>query len=166
MQLVRPSRYVASVDRIDVSELCQKGIRCVLVDRDNTLVPRDTKVAPPEVKAWLESLREAGIAVCMVSNNFHTNAVCASAEELGIAVVHHAMKPAPVAVQVALYTMGVPAEQAVLVGDQLFTDVAAGNLAGVQTILVRPQSRQDLWYTQLFRKVEDLFLHDAVFEGE
>lgn len=53
-----------------------------------------------------------------------------------------------------------------LIGDQLFTDMIAGNLAGVQTVLVRPQSVTDLWYTQLFRKVEHLLLRGAVYEGE
>ncbi len=166
MALVRASRYVASVDLIDVDELVEQGIRCVLVDRDNTLVPRDVKVAPPEVSAWLDRLRAANIAVCMVSNNFHTDAVCDSAKALGLPVVHHAMKPMPVAPWLAMKKMGVPAEQTVLVGDQLFTDVMAGNLAGVQTILVRPQSRTDLWYTHLFRVVEFAFLHNAHFEGE
>ena len=166
MRLTRASRYVHSVELIDVDDLKARGIRCVLVDRDNTLVPRDTKVAPQRVRAWLDRLREEHIAVCMVSNNFHTDQVCASAEDLGCAVVHHAMKPAPVAIQVALVTMGVPKEQAVLVGDQLFTDVLAGNLAGIHTILVRPQSRTDLWYTQIFRIVEQGFLGGVQFEGE
>lgn len=166
MRLTRASRYVRSVELIDVDELKAHGIRCVLVDRDNTLVPRDTKVAPTDVRAWLERLRQAHISVCMVSNNFHTDQVCASADDLGCAVVHHAMKPAPVAIQIALVTMGVPKEQTVLVGDQLFTDVVAGNLAGIRTILVRPQSRKDLWYTQLFRIAEQAFLGDVSFEGE
>lgn len=166
MPLFRASRYVASVDLLDVDDLRQRNVRCVLLDRDNTLVPRDTKVVPPEVRAWLDELRAAGIAVCMVSNNFHTSAVCASADDLGCAVVHHAMKPAPIAIQVAINTCGVPVEQTVLVGDQLFTDVLAGNLAGVRTVLVHPQSAEDLWYTQLFRRVEHLFLRHAAFEGE
>ena len=166
MPIVRATRYVASVDRIDVDELVASGIRCILLDRDNTLVPRDATVAPPEVGAWLERVRAAGIATCMVSNNFHTKAVCASAKELGCAVVHHAMKPAPFAVHIALDSMGVPREQALLIGDQLFTDMIAGNLAGVRTVLVRPQSQQDLWYTRLFRVVESAFLRGITFEGE
>ncbi len=166
MSLVRASRYVSSADLIDVSVLRDCGIRCVLVDRDNTLVPRDAKSAPPEVHAWLKSVRDAGISIYMVSNNFHTKEVEASAAELGCAVVHHAMKPAPVAIWLAMSEGGVPPEQTVLVGDQLFTDMIAGNLAGVHTILVRPQSRKDLWYTQLFRLVENLFLRGVVFKGE
>ncbi|MBO7673420.1 MAG: YqeG family HAD IIIA-type phosphatase [Atopobiaceae bacterium] len=166
MAVFRPTRYVRSVDSIDVDDLCDEGIRCVLVDRDNTLVPRDTKVAPPEVRAWLRDLRSVGISVCMVSNNFHTKAVCASARDLGCEVVHHAMKPAPIAVHVALGHMGVTKEEAILVGDQLFTDVMAGNLAGVTTVLVRPQSQEDLWYTKILRKVERLFLKNVRYEGE
>lgn len=166
MRITRAYRYVTSVDLIDVDELVEANVRCVLVDRDNTLVPRDTKCAPPEVHAWLDSLRAHDIAICMVSNNFHTDAVCASARELGCEVVHHAMKPCPIAVHLALRTMGVPAEQAVLVGDQIFTDVVAGNLAGVRTIQVRPQSLEDLWYTKIFRKGENFYLRNVTFEGE
>ncbi len=166
MLFTKAQRYISSVDLIDVEELKAQGIRCVLLDRDNTLVPRDTKVAPPEVREWLGRLQSAHMGVCMVSNNFHTTQVCASAEDLGCEVVHHAMKPAPVAVWVAMHKMGVRAKQTVLVGDQLFTDVLAGNLAGVHTVLVRPQSRKDLWYTQLFRVVEHVFLRGVRFEGE
>ena len=166
MALTKATRYVSSVDKIDVGGLLEWGISCVLVDRDNTLVPRDTKVAPPQVRAWLQALHEAGISVCMVSNNFHTKVVCASARDLGCSVVHHAMKPVPVALHVALKEMGATRERAVLVGDQLFTDVLAGNLAGIRTVLVRPQSQEDLWYTHLFRKVEDVFLRGVAFEGE
>lgn len=166
MRCFRANKYVSSVDLINVDDLCDKGITCVLVDRDNTLVPRDTKVAPPKVRAWLNDLASAGISVCMVSNNFHTKSVCESAEDLGVSVVHHAMKPAPVAVHIALSKMGATRKEAVLVGDQLFTDVMAGKLAGVATILVRPQSQKDLWYTHLFRKFENLFLRNVTFEGE
>ena len=69
-------------------------------------------------------------------------------------MVHHAMKPAPFAVRRALGLMGARAGEAVLIGDQVFTDVMAGNLAGVRTILVEPQSTSDLWYTHIFRVFE------------
>lgn len=165
MSIFRASRYVSTVDLIDIDALRAEGVRCLLLDRDNTLVPRSTKMPPPEVSAWLQRARDAGIATCMVSNNFHTREVCASAEELGCEVVHHAMKPLPIAVNIALQNMGVPREQAVLVGDQLFTDMAAGNLAGVRTILVRPQSQEDLWYTNIFRIAESALLRGVTFES-
>ena len=48
----------------------------------------------------------------------------------------------------------------------LYTDIAAGNLAGVRTILVRPQSTSDLWYTHILRVFESLLLSGKIFEGE
>ena len=154
MSLVRPWRRERDITDVDVDELAASGVRCVLFDRDNTVVPRDTGVAPESVMDWICRVREAGIALCMVSNNFHSQQVEASAAELGCAVVHHAMKPAPFAVRRALAIVGVDASEAVLIGDQVFTDVMAGNLAGVRTILVEPQSTSDLWYTHIFRVFE------------
>ena len=154
MSLVRPWRRERTITDVDVDELAASGVRCVLFDRDNTVVPRDTGVAPESVMDWICRVREAGIALCMVSNNFHSQQVEASAAELGCAVVHHAMKPAPFAVRRALAIVGVDASEAVLIGDQVFTDVMAGNLAGVRTILVEPQSTSDLWYTHIFRVFE------------
>lgn len=154
MSLVRPWRRERAITDVDVDELAASGVCCVLFDRDNTVVPRDTGVAPADVMDWICRVREAGIALCMVSNNFHSQQVEASAAELGCAVVHHAMKPAPFAVRRALALVGVEASEAVLIGDQVFTDVMAGNLAGVRTILVEPQSTSDLWYTHIFRVFE------------
>lgn len=154
MSLVRPWRRERAITDVDVDELAASGVRCVLFDRDNTVVPRDTGVAPADVMDWICRVREAGIALCMVSNNFHSQQVEASAAELGCAVVHHAMKPAPFAVRRALALVDVDASEAVLIGDQVFTDVMAGNLAGVRTILVEPQSTSDLWYTHIFRVFE------------
>lgn len=154
MALVKPWRREADVASIGVDDLVEAGVHCVLIDRDNTVVPRDTKQAPESALAWLDALRAAGIKVCMVSNNFHSREVEESARELGCEVVHHAMKPAPFAVRRALKLMGATADEAVLVGDQVFTDVMAGNLAGVRPILVDPQSTTDLWYTHIFRVFE------------
>ncbi|MBR3234754.1 MAG: YqeG family HAD IIIA-type phosphatase [Atopobiaceae bacterium] len=166
MGIFRAKRYLKTIDMVDIEWLKQQGVRCVLMDRDNTCVPRDTKVAPPEVLDWIRRVHDAGIPTCIVSNNFHGRQVEASAAELDSSVVHHAMKPAPIAVWSALKKMGVKADEAVLIGDQIYTDVVAGNLAGVPTVLVRPQSTTDLWYTHIFRIFERLLLRGHVFEGE
>ena len=160
MRLFSPKRYVASVDRIDLAELASQGKRAILLDRDNTLVPRDALEAPAAVSRWLETARKAGFELCMVSNNWHRDQVMRSARELELEAISHAMKPAPFAVRAALRRLGVEPREAVLIGDQLYTDVWAGNLAGVDTILVKPQTTVDLWYTQIFRIFERRALRD------
>ena len=166
MGVFTATRYLASIDLLEVDWLLEQGIRCVLIDRDNTCVPRDAKVAPPAVLDWIDRVHAADIPTCVVSNNFHSRQVERSARELGSEVVHHAMKPAPFAVRAALRKMGVTADEAILIGDQVYTDVVAGNLAGVRTVLVRPQSTTDLWYTHIMRIGERLLLRGRVFEGE
>lgn len=164
--MFRADRYVASIDLIDVDGLVRDGVRLVIADRDNTCVPRDARVAPPEIADWFVRVRAAGIATCLVSNNFHGTDIARTAAELGCEKVDHAMKPAPFAIWWAMAKMGVGAEQTLLVGDQIFTDVLAGTFSGVRTVLVRPQSRRDLWYTQLFRVGEHVLLDGVTFEGE
>ena len=81
MGLFRATRYVASLPLVDVDGLVAQGVRLVLLDRDNTCVPRDAKAAPAEVAAWLVRAREAGLELCLVSNNFHTSHVSRTARE-------------------------------------------------------------------------------------
>lgn len=166
MSVFRATSYVASLPLVDVDALVRSGVRLVLLDRDNTCVPRDACEAPEEVRAWLGRAREAGLGLCLVSNNFHSRQVEATAAELGCDVVHHAMKPAPFALRHAMRRSGAGPDETVMIGDQVFTDVTAGNLAGVRTVLVRPQSRSDLWYTHVFRVFERIALRGVSFLGE
>lgn len=166
MGLFRATRYAASLPQVSVEDLVADGVRLVLLDRDNTCVPRDATEPPAEVMAWLERAREAGMRLCLVSNNFHSSQVRGSAEHMGMEVVDHAMKPLPFALVRAMRLMGAVPGETVMIGDQVFTDVVAGNLAGVRTVLVRPQSRKDLWYTHIFRVFERLALRNVEFDGE
>ena len=154
MSWFSPTRYVSCVERIDLDELWAQGKRAIMLDRDNTLVPRDMKSAPESVAAWLDHARDLGFSLYMVSNNWHKNQVTRSSRELGMTAICFACKSLPFAIHRALDRMGVPHEQAVMIGDQLYTDVWAGNFAGVDSILVKPQTHVDLWYTQIFRIFE------------
>ena len=154
MSILSPKRYVSRVERIDLDALWAAGKRTIMLDRDNTLVPRDRACAPDSVAAWLDRARELGFKLYMVSNNWHRDQVERSAAELGLDSICFACKPLPFALTRALARMGVAREAAVLIGDQLYTDVWSANLAGVDSILVKPQTHVDLWYTRIFRIFE------------
>lgn len=154
MSILSPKRYVSRVERIDLDALWADGKRAIMLDRDNTLVPRDRACAPDSVAAWLDRARELGFKLYMVSNNWHRDQVERSAAELGLDSICFACKPLPFALTRALARMGVAREAAVLIGDQLYTDVWSANLAGVDSILVKPQTHVDLWYTRIFRIFE------------
>lgn len=154
MSFLTPGRYVARVELIDLDELWQQGKRALLLDRDNTLVPRDRRDAPASVAAWLDAARARGFSLYMVSNNWHRDHVERSATQLGLGAICFACKPLPFALERALRHLGVSRDEAVMIGDQLYTDVWAGNFAGIDSILVKPQATADLWYTKIFRIFE------------
>ena len=154
MSFFSPTRYVSCVERIDLDELWARGKGAILLDGDNTLFPRDRSCAPVAVSAWLDRARTLGFELIMVSNNWHKDQVERSARELGMDFILFACKPLPFAIRAGMRRLGARAHESVMIGDQLYTDVWGGNLAGVDTVLVKPQTTVDLWYTQIFRIFE------------
>ena len=166
MSLLTADRYVARIELIDLDELYSQGIRCILFDRDNTVVPRNAHEAPASVHAWLERARTMGFACAMVSNNWFRSHVQRSARELKVQGIHSALKPLPFNIRKACKAAGVTPHNTVLIGDQLFTDILGGNLAGVSTIMVRPQCDTDIVPMRYLRRFENFLTRNAVFEGE
>lgn len=155
--MLQPTLYYHSVHSIDLEELKRQGVDTLLVDLDNTLLPRDTNVVPTELHTWAQSLKEQGFTVCLVSNNWHER-VFGVATELGFELVAKAIKPLPFAFLIALRKVGSIRKRSAVIGDQLFTDVLGGNLLGMRTVLVTPLSSRDLPHTLLLRRIERMIL--------
>lgn len=153
MSLLSPDRYYSSIYAIDVEELRNAGIRGLLVDLDNTLLPRDDDTIPPALPQWVAKVREAGCDICMVSNNWHDRVFRISGA-LNICFVSKALKPLPFAFWRARTKLGLGRDEVAVVGDQIFTDVLGGGLAGALTVLVQPFSPSDLPHTLLLRRIE------------
>jgi len=153
LRLWTPDRYLKSVLQIQADWLSSQGLQALLLDIDNTLLPRGSSVVPPAVEAWLARLRNRGFQICLVSNNWHQS-VLTLAENWDLPIVRRAMKPLPVALIIARRRLRVSRRQAVMVGDQLLTDVLGARLAGLRSILLVPQSSTDLWYTLILRRLE------------
>ena len=159
MGLCTPGRYLRSVTALDLEALWAAGKRAVLLDRDNTLVPRDTGVMPSDVVAWLDRARELGFKLCLVSNNWAKN-VRPDAQAAGAKLVSAAAKPLPFALWHALRKVGVRRREALLVGDQVFTDVLGARLAGIDSVLVVPQCDVDQKGGLALRDLEARVLRD------
>jgi len=155
--VLMPDLYYSSVHAIDLDALRRDGVRVLLLDLDNTLLPRDTNVVPDELKAWAATLKVRGFRACLVSNNWHER-VHHVASELGFDLVDKAVKPLPFAFLRALRITGGRAQETAVIGDQLFTDILGGKLMGMRTVLVAPLSATDLPHTLLLRRLEALVL--------
>ncbi|QKF07678.1 HAD-IIIA family hydrolase [Berryella wangjianweii] len=165
MSLFTPDRLFSRVTRIDVRfDLLDQGIDTVLLDIDNTIRRRDTAEVPVDVRQWLRLLADGGVACCLLTNNWHAD-VHDLADELGLPVVAKACKPVPAGYVLARRRMGAPAERAVMVGDQLLTDVLGAHLAGMRGYLVAPLVEHDLPHMALLRPFERMAVRGRMPEG-
>ena len=120
-----PDYYLDSVLSIDLDGLLARGITNILLDMDNTILPRDKDEIPVELHSWALSLKEKGFKVCLLSNNWHDR-IMNVAGDLGFELVSKAVKPLPPAYLMALHKLGAKPRNTVMIGDQLFTDVLGG----------------------------------------
>lgn len=147
-----PRAVAASVPAIDPATLRALGIRGLIVDLDNTLVPFGRADVSPQVRAWLDRLAAAGIAAAVASNGPPARVAALSAT-LALPAVR-GLKPAAGPFRRALSLLRTRPEETAVVGDQVFTDILGGNVLGLYTILVEPLSGRDFLGTRVARAVE------------
>jgi len=153
-RILRPNLRVSRVEQIDAALLGRLGVDALLLDVDCTLKPYRSQTLSREVIDWIDARRREGIGLCLVSNG-RAARVQPVAERLGVPFVAAAWKPLPHGCRAAMTQMGFDPRRTAMVGDQLFTDVIAGRLAGIFTILVEPlRPEQEPWYTRLKRPLE------------
>lgn len=153
-----PDEVVSSVTEIDPRALVSQGIWAVLLDLDNTLVPWQRTDVPDTVRRWVEAMKAAGLRLCLVSNTRRRRRLELLAKSLGISYVPRAFKPRRYGLRQALERLGAAPEQAVMIGDQIFTDVWGGNRMAMRTILVMPLARHEFIGTKVSRLIERILL--------
>lgn len=158
MRAIRPDGYYVSVLDIDPRDLVSHGYRAVLLDLDSTLQPRGTAGLSPEVVAWVQSLKDAGLRVALVSNSACERTVEA-ARLLDVFLVRNAFKPFSRGYVRACAALGVSCDQAVMIGDQSYTDVLGAHRVGMDALLVVPQSGSDPLHTHILRALDHKAVH-------
>lgn len=138
MALFRAGFLADNIYEISGAALGRRGIRLLLADLDNTLVPYGVPLPDEKLKGWRDELAAHGVTLFILSNNRHESRPRTFAQALDVPYIGHAGKPKTVSFVKAMEQMGVAPEQTAIVGDQIFTDVLGGNRAGVATILVKP----------------------------
>jgi len=132
-----PKLYVDNINEITADFLKSNGIRGLILDIDNTLVPNHVADADENAVRWIESMKTSGLKLCIVSNGARKRVVRFN-ERLMLYAIHRAMKPARKSFLKAAGLLGLQNRQIAVVGDQIFTDIYGGNRAGMFTILVKP----------------------------
>lgn len=122
-----------------------RDIRLLMLDFDNTIVPYTTDVPTQAMERWLKNMNaQEDIRVCIVSNS-HNDRVPAFCEKYGLDCITHAKKPFSKGIRECLEKYDIPAKNAALVGDQIYTDTLGANCVGVTSILVSAINNHNFW---------------------
>lgn len=158
-----PDWYIKDLRNIDWPRLYAQGIRVAMLDKDNTLVCHGETSCDDYTRTVVASVKEAGIEPVLLSNapDKKCDEFAASA---GICVEGNAGKPGTKGILRVLDRWKVSADETVMVGDQLFTDVWAGKKAGVKTLLVEQRFRQEVFYVKLKRLLEKIIVDKSQYD--
>lgn len=159
LEKFKPTWMVKNIYQVSPQELRAKGIRAVFSDLDNTLIAWNNPDGTPELRRWMDDLHTAGIPLIVISNNSKQRVAKATAN-LNLPFISRALKPLSFGIARARRKLGLKKHEVVMVGDQLMTDVAAANRAGVYSILVQPLISTDKWVTWPNRLMDNLIEKD------
>ena len=121
-----------------------QGVRLLMLDFDNTIVPYTTDTPTPLMAAWLKWMTDCDMYVCVVSNS-KNDRVQKFCKDHGLHCITRAKKPFRDGIRRCLRKFSCKPEQAILIGDQIYTDVLGGNCCGVKTVLVRSIHNHNFW---------------------
>ena len=148
-----PDFCFETYDLASADFLLSIGVKGIILDVDNTLEPYENPVPSKGVLEWFDSLRAAGIKAAIVSNN-NWDRINTFNADLKLPAYAKAGKPFSKNVKRALLDMGVDKSEAIMMGDQVFTDVWAAHNAGIRAILVPPINDKKDILTRFKRMLE------------
>jgi len=156
--MIKPHYRVDQVTDITADRLEKLGIELLLLDVDCTLKPYLEETPSDEVMAWLDTLRAAGIELCLCSNGRGPR-IERFAAAVDLPFSSTSMKPFPFKLWKAAKRFGKSVRRCAIAGDQMFADIMAGRLAGMTAIYVEPiHPEQEKWFTRMKRPPERIAL--------
>lgn len=152
-----PDEYLDSTYVIDFENLYKQGIRGLIFDIDNTLVPHGAP-ADKRAVALFKRLKKIGFQCCLLSNNQYER-VSSFNKDVQVHFIEDAHKPSRKNYLKAMDLMGTSLSTTVFIGDQLFTDVYGAKRTGMHNILVKPIHPKEEIQIVLKRKLEKIVLY-------
>lgn len=137
-RMFEPDEFYESVANIDFADLKKRGYRLVLLDLDNTLGSHGSMRADEYAIKCVAAISDQDLD-CWIITNARKSRAARYASSLNLPYIALAGKPSPKAVLRACQAAGLGPDRAVLIGDQLLTDIGCANRAGSLSILVRPR---------------------------
>ncbi len=151
-----PAHAKGSLVDVDLEDLWNRGKRLILLDVDHTLLPWGHEEFPENVLKWVEQAKSRGFDLCVLSNTRKKERLARLTTKLGIETVQGRFKPSPAMFRLALIKFKKQPSEAIMIGDQLFTDVLGANRSGIEAIWVGKMNGPEFAGTKVSRLAERL----------
>lgn len=155
-----PDYHIRSIYNLDLNLLKEHGIKLILLDLDNTLIPYNKTNHDDKLLAYKEQLEANGFKLCILSNSKKARVENFSIP-FGIDYIKFSKKPLKKGFKEAFakYNDEYKIDEVCEIGDQIMTDVLGANRMGVVSILVDPIDRSsELFITKMNRVYERIVL--------
>ncbi len=153
-----PDDYVPSTYDIDFEKLYSQGVRGIIFDIDNTLVPHDAP-ADERAKGLFMRLHDLGFSCLLLSNNKEPRVKSFADSVVYTDYIHKSGKPGISGYLKAMERMGTDRNSTIFIGDQLFTDIWGAKRSGIRNILVSKIDKKEEIQIVLKRVLEKVVLH-------
>lgn len=154
MERFLPDVYSENIYKINYDKLKEKGIKCLLFDLDNTIVPFNIKEPTLDTKELFYKLKQKGFKIIIFSNSPNLR-LKKFKNSLNVDVYGNARKPLKKSFYKILKNYKYNESEVAIIGDQLLTDIVGGNSVGITTVLVTPIEKKDPIWTKISRMREN-----------
>ena len=148
-----PDIYKKSIYSIDYDKLKERGIKCILFDLDNTIVPISIKKPNKKIKELFNELKSKGFKLIIFSNNNKVR-LKPFKDELEVDCAFSCKKPMRKKYDIILNDYKYSVSEVAIIGDNIVTDILGGNKIGITTVLVNPISNKEYFLAQITRLFE------------
>ncbi len=153
MEKYVPDVYQKSIYAINYQKLWNQGIKCLLFDLDNTLVPPSVKKPNEKLQELFNDLKKMGFKLIIFSNS-PKKRIKPFKDMLEVDCSASSKKPCKKKFLLVLSQYNYLVNEVAIIGDQILTDVLGGNNVGILTVLVNPVSKKDIFVTKFGRLLE------------
>ena len=157
MNYFYPDIYAKNIYQVNYQKLKTQGIKCLIFDLDNTLVPVKAKTVDNQVKDLFASLKEQKFTVILMSNSLKKR-VDIFKRELNIPCFYFSMKPLKKNYKKILKKYNFDISEIACLGDQIMTDVIGAKRNGLYVIFLDRINDKEPIYTKFWRFFESFVL--------
>lgn len=142
MEIYVPDIYQKSIYDINYKMLVSRGIKCLIFDLDNTLVPINESLPSEENKKLFKKIKDMGFKVYIASNSIKSR-VKPFHEELKVDYIYSAKKPHIEKLTELIKSSKFTLDQIAIIGDSMMDDIVCGNTIGITTVLLDQISKKE-----------------------